>query len=133
MHAYWDASAALALIFREPHTAVALRAQEECTSAVAWSWGRVEIEAGIARRGGPRFDRAGVDAMLSRMSWMELGNADWPAVIELNKRHGLRAADVGHLYCMRRLSRLDPALTLVCFDEELVRAARREKLRVWSG
>lgn len=62
-----------------------------------------------------------------------LGAADWPAVIELNKRHALRAADAGHPYCLRRLTKLDPALTLVSFDDELVRAARREKLRVWSG
>lgn len=71
MYAYWDASAALALIFTEPHTAAAVRAQAECATAVAWSWGRVEIEAGIARRGGPRFDRSGVEVMWERMCWMD--------------------------------------------------------------
>lgn len=54
------------------------------------------------------------------------------AVVALNRRHRLRAADAGHLYYFHRLSLVHPDAQLVCFDTELCAAARAAKLRVWS-
>jgi predicted nucleic acid-binding protein len=132
MQAYWDASAALALIFDEVHSPAARKAQTEFAVMTAWSWTRVEIEAGAARRDRSGSRRAAIAAMLSRITWLDLNEYDYSAVITLNLSHRLRASDAGHLFCLRRIQQLDPAIALVCFDTELCAAARAAKLRVWS-
>jgi hypothetical protein len=45
MHLFWDTSAVIPLIMREPHTARAHRAHAAGRRALAWSWMRVEAEA----------------------------------------------------------------------------------------
>lgn len=132
MQAYWDASAALALIFDEAHSAHARLAQSQFSIATAWSWTRVEIEAGVARRDRTGSYRLHLDALLARIIWFDLNPANYSAAIALNYRHRLRAAGAGHLFCLRQAQKIDATLTLVCFDAELCAAARAEKLRVWS-
>lgn len=132
MQAYWDASAALALVFEEIHSAAARKAQTEFAVMTAWSWTRVEIEAGAARRDRSGSRRAAIAAMLSRITWLKLDEHDYPAIITLNQSHRLRAADAGHLFCLRRIHQLDSTVTLVCFDADLCAAARAAKIRVWS-
>lgn len=132
MKAYWDASALLALIFDEPHTEAAVKARSVTAEIFAWSWLGVELAAGCARRRANARQRATADHFLARAFWHELLPSDYSAVAARNETWRLRAADAGHLFAFQRLARVDPMITLVCFDRELTAAARAEKLRVWS-
>lgn len=132
MRAYWDTSALLALLFDEPLTARARSARALFTENHAWSWLRIEAEAGAVRRDPGESWRAFLDPLLLATHWLEIPPAEHPAVLALNRRHRLRAAAAGHLYCFKRLSLVHPTAQLVCFDAELCAAARAEKLRVWS-
>lgn len=132
MKAYWDASALLALIFNESHSAHAALARAQTREMFAWSWARVEISAGSARRRADDHQRALLDQIVARMHWHELKSSDYPDLARANDTWRLRAADSGHLFAFRRLAQAEPGLSLVCFDTELRAAARAAKLRVWS-
>jgi predicted nucleic acid-binding protein len=132
MRAYWDTSALLALLFDEPHTARARTASALCTEIHSWSWLRIEAEAGASRREPSEIWRASLDPLLRTVRWLEISPSEHSSLLTLNRRHRLRAADAGHLYCFSRLSLVHPQAQLVCFDAELCAAARAEKLRVWS-
>lgn len=132
MKAYWDASAVLALIFNEPNSAAASLARERTREVYAWSWMRVELAAGCARRRAHAGQRAALDRFLTRTYWIDIPSADFATVASANETWRLRAPDAGHLFALRRLAQVDPSTTLVCFDVELAAAARAEGLRVWS-
>ncbi len=132
MNAFWDTSAVLALLFEEPHSAKAVEAARRATASYAWAWLEVETWAGFHRRGGTRTQEASCKRLLSDFSWISFPPEKHPALLALNRRHRLRAGDIGHLYCLRELSRAVGNLTLVCFDEEIVRSARKEGIAVFS-
>ena len=130
MNCFWDTSAVLALIFQEPHTARAQKAAAETTVAYAWWWLEVEAWSGVVRRGGNAEQKAACRKALSGMAWMNFPRTRTEDLLKLNAKHGLRAADAGHLFCFKEMSRVVEGLVLVSFDREMVKAAKREGLVV---
>jgi hypothetical protein len=132
MIAYWDTSALLALVFKEIHTPAALQANATATANYAWRWLEVEARAGLLRRRATESAWAELQVHLHSITWLDLPVADHPALLALNQRHRLRAADAGHLHCFQRAAHVLPDLVLVSFDAELTAAARSEKLRLFA-
>jgi predicted nucleic acid-binding protein len=132
MLAYWDTSAVAALIYPEAHSPLAKEANSLTTRSFAWRWMRVEIECALTRRGCAADQRDRLEAWLSVFTWLDLAPVEHPGLVELNRRHRLRAAYAGHLFVFRRTAEIVGDLTLVSFDAELLAAARAERLRVWS-
>jgi predicted nucleic acid-binding protein len=132
MHAYWDTSALLALVVQEAHSADALKVEPLVTLNYAWEWMRVEAEAGLHRRQASESRFHALARHLRDIRWLTIARADHAAIGELNRRHRLRAADAGHLYCLMRATQTIPDIQLISFDQELTTAARAEGLRVWA-
>jgi len=132
MNSFWDTSAFLALIFQEPHTAEAQKAATETTVAYAWWWLEVEAWSGMVRRGGNAEQKAACRKALSGLVWVNFPRTKTEELLRLNAKHGLRAGDGGHLFCFKELSGGVEGLTLVSFDQEMVKAAKREGLSVFD-
>jgi len=132
MNAFWDTSAVLALIFQEPHTAQAQKAATEVTVAYAWWWLEVEAWSGVVRRNGNNEQRAACRQALNAFAWVNFPRSKTQDLLGFNAKHGLRAADAGHLFCFKELSHAVPGLNLVSFDREMIKAAKREGLLVWD-
>ncbi len=92
---------------------------------------RVEAGTGLLRRAAPAECFKNLDRHLRTFEWLTIGSQDHAAVCELNTRHRLRAADAGHLYCLKRAARVLPEIQLVGFDPELNSATQAEGLRLW--
>jgi hypothetical protein len=132
MNAFWDTSAVLALIFQEPHTGQAQKAAAEVTVAYAWWWLKVEAWSGVVLRKGNNEQKAACRQALKAFTWVNFPRSKTPELLSLNAKHGLRAADAGHLFCFKELSRAVQGLNLVSFDREMIEAAKREGLLVWD-
>lgn len=130
MKAYWDTSALLKLIYTEPHSDRAVLAQQASQQVFTWDWTRVESNAGVARRGGAHARKA-LLTLLSGVQWIKFDSQQYDSLIELCIRHKLRSADAGHLYCLMKLSEVLGEVTFVCFDSELVKAARKEGIKIF--
>lgn len=131
MTAYWDTSALLKLIFVEPGTDAAVRAQTQSRRIIAWDWTAVEACAATFRRGGPD-EQKRLSLLLRPFQWIGLSRKFHNDVIGLAKKHHLRSADAGHLFCVLKARELAQDTVLVCFDEELSRAAASEGIPVFE-
>ena len=136
---YWDSSALLPLLVDEPSRDRLLGLLEEDSEVLAW-WGTpVEIVSALSRR-----EREGlltaeeVAAALDAVRTLAQG---WHEVVpseavrrtaeRLLRTHPLRAADSLQLAAALIASGHDPrSLELVCMDEKLKSAARREGFTV---
>jgi predicted nucleic acid-binding protein len=127
MNTFWDTSALLALVFREPHTAQAQAAATKTTVAYAWWWLEVEAWSGLVRRSGNTEQNAVCRKALTAFAWVNFSRRKTQDLLRLNAKHRLRAADAGHLFCFKELSQTVSGLTLVSFDRE---TAKREGLSV---
>lgn len=132
MIAYWDTSALLPLLLQEPHTTAAVEAAALVTLNYGWDWMQVETEAALCRRSAPQSAVESLRIQLQSFHWLSVTPADHKMICTLNFRHNLRAADAGHLFCLRRAAHVFPEIQFVCFDKELSDAARTEGIRVWS-
>src|SRR5690606_10950656 len=101
---------------------------------VSWDWMPVEVYSALCRRGaGPK-----------HFALMRLYLADFEFVslpedpvsranfFKLLERHRLRSADGGHLFALKFVRKTQGKLEFVCFDDELVRAAERDNIRVFG-
>ncbi|HEX6988693.1 MAG TPA: type II toxin-antitoxin system VapC family toxin [Bacillota bacterium] len=130
---YWDASAVLSALFRDTHSADAIRwSQREAVhllSSLAW----VEVQAVIARLERERviaevLAAAARDALASG-PWRRLhGSPDWDQAERLARRWPLRGADLWHLALCKTLQPDLPELVLLTFDGRLQAAAGGEGL-----
>jgi len=132
---FWDASAVIALLAREPGRDHVLGLLEEDPQMLAW-WGTpVEISSALARR--EREALLGADEVAAALtaarqladSWHEIVPSD--AVRRTAERllrvHPLRAADSLQLAAALIGADHDPVtLEIVCLDARLTSAARRE-------
>jgi predicted nucleic acid-binding protein len=132
---FWDASAIIPLIADEPNRERMLALLDEDAQMLVW-WGTpVEIASALARR-----EREGqltadevADALTSfrhlAASWHEIVPSDAirRAAERLLRVHALRAADSLQLAAAVTAADHDPTtLEIVCLDERLTAAARRE-------
>lgn len=139
---FWDASAIIPLLAEEPAREAMLRVLEEDAEILAW-WGTpVEIAAAIARRERENALTAKeVEATLAVArhladSWHEMvpSTALRRTAERLLRVHPVRAADSLQLAAALVAADHDPAtLEIVCLDERLTAAARREGFAVVDG
>ena len=66
------------------------------------------------------------------IGWLDLQEETLEGLCAFNRSIGLRAADAGLLYVFDRALAAIPALQLLCFDREMVKAAKVLNLPVWS-
>jgi predicted nucleic acid-binding protein len=125
MPAFFDTSAIVPLILKEPHSGAAGSVWKQTSRRIAWQWLRVEVEAALVRRIAPPEAWTRWYVIESAMDWVE-PEAGWLEHLRaFNRGAGLRSADAGHLYLMERCLRGAPGLRLVTFDHEMRRAAAR--------
>jgi predicted nucleic acid-binding protein len=139
---FWDASAVIPLLVDEPARERVLAVLAADADMLAW-WGTtVEIASAFARR--EREQRLSADQVEQALaaarqladSWHEIvPSASLRRIAErLLRLHSLRASDSLQLAAALTAADQDPAtLEIVCLDERLARAARREGFRVLGG
>ena len=144
---YWDSSALVPLLIREPSTPRARRWLADDPQIATWVWTRVEVIGAVERR-----LRQGLLSRETRRAVLDSLDdlaAEWHEVSDvlsvrsragsLLARHPLRAADAGQLGAALLLrDQIAGEVTFVSLDGRLVTAAEREGLRVleladWSG
>lgn len=132
MLTFWDTSAIIACIIQERHSVDAMVARDQATVLYAWDWLQVEAECALMRR---RQDEAAWQdwgRMKIQLQWKTIEPNIYDDLLVLNRSLGLRSADAGHLYLFHRLAHHLKEITLVSFDDEMIAAARKLKLRVWK-
>lgn len=136
---FWDASAVLPLIIKEPGSEATRRWLREDSVLVLWALTRLELVSAIERRARERRltarQRTLALARAERLSRDAHEVVDLAAVraraVPLLARHALRAADAAQLGAALLVSGDEPgALTMVVLDRRLADAAEREGLRV---
>ena len=130
MDLFWDTSAVVPLIFKELHTASALKAFERGEGFFAWDWLAVETEAALSRRKArsSQWEKWGEISRL--FQWVHLPPPEWLEIRKQNRIWMLRAADAAHLYAFSRIARILPEVRLVTFDEEQRALARKKDFRL---
>lgn len=126
----------LALMFREPHSPIAIKAHEASHESCSWTWLEMEVHGGLRRRHASLEQFKDFHRYLSVFTLIDIDPEPsanhYAAVRKILDTHRLRAADAGHLFCLLQIKRAHPDVTFVCFDKELVRAAKREGVRVFG-
>ena len=133
METFWDTSAVVPLLLKEAHSTAAVRAWQASTRAWAWRWLEVEVEAALSRRRAPAAVWAGWRSMHPHVRWIDCLPETWPQLRAFNRPLRLRAADAAHLFVFDRLCSALPEVRLVCFDDEIRKAARSLGLDVVPG
>jgi len=132
MMLFWDTSAVLATVLREPHSDAAQEAARASSCSYAWNWLKVEAESALARRGATPTQWAALAALLGAIRFDDIPSRELSTLCARNRGWRLRAADAGHLYCFTRVATVIPEIQLVGFDEEMLAVARRLKLPIWA-
>jgi predicted nucleic acid-binding protein len=136
---FWDSSAVVPLLVQESNTKTVQKILEKNSDMIVW-WGtEIECVSAIVRleREG-KIDSNNVDIALSRLDNLKkLWNEILPVeqVKSLARRmlrvHSLHAADSFQLSAAICASNANPsALDFVCFDKQLIFAAKREGLKI---
>ncbi len=129
---FWDSSAVLPLIFKEPHSELALAAWQDGSEHLAWDWMEVETHAAVVRR---KFELNHLQAWrlrLERFSLFGLPPDAYRKIMACNQRWALRSADAGHVFVLGELRKELPEMRLVTFDIEMIDLARRENWPLWK-
>ena len=136
---FWDTSAILPLLIDEPTRERMLELFEEDSQMLAWWASSVEIASALARREREELlneDQVATALRITRQlaeSWHEIVPSDAVrrTAERLLRTHPLRAADSLQLAAALVAADHDPAtLPIVCLDERLAKAARREGFTV---
>jgi predicted nucleic acid-binding protein len=135
---YWDSSAIIPLLIREPQTAHYSRLQDT-DAMVTWWVAPVECCSAISRKlregvlGSADFAAAMRLLGELRSTWVEIEPNDQirQTAIRLLSHHHLRAADALHLSAALIASRFDPhSMRFLTEDEALKRIAEKEGFAV---
>lgn len=138
---FWDASAILPLLVREPGSELSQGWLQADPEVVLWTLTRVELASSIERlareRSLNRTDRLNILRRAERIASDAHEVIDVAAVrvraVTLLARHALRAADAAQLAAALLVADPDPSsLTMVVLDRRLADAAAREGLSVLS-
>jgi predicted nucleic acid-binding protein len=132
VNAYWDSSAVLALIYREPHSEEATRAASATQSVYAWWWMRIETHAAMQRRGFSTLQEKNWLRFLDATCWIDMPQGKADEICRFNAMAKLRSADAGHLFIFSQLEDVVENLTLVTFDAEMASAAATKNWKVWD-
>lgn len=131
---FWDSSALVPLVLKQPRTERARRLLEEDAEPVVWWGSTVECASAVARlhreghltRKEEQEARALLDAL--RSSWFEVqpGDGVREQALRLLRLHPLRAADALQLAAALEWAGSPHEGTFVTFDDRLHDAAQRE-------
>lgn len=130
---FFDTSAVLPLFLEEPRTHDAQTALREMDSVFAWSWMRVEAEAGLLRRRADTAVWREWRSWIRHVAWLDLEPHHLETLCTFNRGLALRAADAAHLFVLELALRALPGMVLVTFDNEMQKAAERSRMSVWGG
>ena len=128
---YWDASAILSVLFKDPHTRVARRwvAREgiHFMSSLAWA----EVCAVVSRMKREQvlsaLTETGALEAVRQGPWVRMSSLpDWEVSATLCRKWALRGADLWHLAAAKTLQREESDLVLLTFDERLGQCAQGE-------
>ena len=131
---FWDTSALIPLVFDEPRTRDSCWIHEQDSHRMAWDWMVVEAHAVLHRRKATPDQFAMLGSLMKEFTFfsLQLDIAVRSAILKLLQAHHLRSADAGHLYFLKQVKKLPGKLEFVCYDQELVRAAKKEGIRVFG-
>jgi uncharacterized protein len=131
---FWDTSAVIPILVQEATTSTVTEILTDDRHMHVWWATEVECVSSVARLEREKVPSSIIEAALDRLSslreeWSEIGAGT--RVRETAKRllrvHSLRAADSLQLAAASALADGDPAsVTIVCLDDRLREAARRE-------
>ena len=136
---FWDSSAVVPLLIREPRSDAMLALFEADPAISVWWATPVECVAAIARRERERSASVADAAKASRRlrefaaAWSEIGAAETVRTVarRLLQVHPLRAADALQLAAGIVAAGREPSsLDFVCLDDRLADAATREGFKV---
>lgn len=130
MESFFDTSAIVPLLIREPHSKAALGIWQETQIFWAWAWLKVETEAALVRRHAPPAIWREWRTMERQIRWLDQPADFSVQVSQFNRSLGLRAADAGHLLIFERAAGVISRLTLATFDHEMETVARKLCLSV---
>lgn len=132
---YWDASAALSLLFNDIHSETALVCWRKGTTHILSSLAYVEVAAVISR-----LERTGtLDSFATETAFAKFAALGWrrtkifpddKIIAPYARKWPLRGADLWHLACACTLHRQLPELRLLTFDSRLHDAAVGEGIAV---
>jgi hypothetical protein len=139
--AYFDTSALVKLVLREPESGFVAGRWDAADDAYASTVGYVELHAAVARarRDGRVTEsaasgvRADVDSLWRRVVTVAVDNAVVVRAGELAARHALAALDAIHLASALGIATPTDRPTFVTFDRRLAEAALAEGLAVLPG
>ncbi len=131
---YWDSSAIVSLLVKEPFTASLRALREKDSEQTVWCLTPVEIASALARRsreGLPADQEEAVGAGFAALAetWREVSSLDLvrSRALRLLNTHSLPAADALQLGAALVVCGEKPeALPFVCVDDRLRNAARKE-------
>lgn len=129
---FWDTSALVSLLFQERHTAAALKARDNGKRWIAWDWLQVEVQAAVHRRHGDQEQLRSMKLILDQFQFYSVFPDDHQIICRLLEKHRLRAADAGHLFCLKQAKKMNPDIQFVCFDIALTKAAEVEGIAVFG-
>lgn len=129
---FWDTSALVSLLLQESASKTAHKAMGEGGLFLAWEWIQMEAYSALTRRGASPAEFKELASVLGLFQFLSLDVRDYPEIQAVLKKHKLRTADGGHLFCLKKAKRFRPDVRFVCFDEELLEAAGAEKIKVFS-
>ena len=132
MELFFDTSALVPLLLEEPFSKKAARAWDSATRVWAWKWMQVEAEAALSRRKAPATAWQQWVQMANEFTWLDLDSKSLPQLRAFNRPLRLRSADAGHLFVFQMATQVVPSMKLVCFDNELKRAAKVLGLSIHS-
>jgi predicted nucleic acid-binding protein len=136
---FWDSSAIVPLLVREPSTLGALTEVEQDGEIIVWWATQVECVSAVARlEREARLDGPGTVNAIERLdelvrAWQEVQPVDRirQTATRLLRVHGLRAADAFQLSAAISASEDRPgSLPIVTLDDRLAQAAEREGFKV---
>ena len=96
----------------------------------------IEAKAALFRRGAKSEELKTLNEVLKTFDFIDIDPAPeighYDSIQKLLEKYRLRAADAGHLFCLKQAKKLRHDVTFVCFDEELIQAARKEGIPVFG-
>lgn len=131
MFCYWDTSAIIAQVLKEPDSDTAIRAATHSEMDFSWAWLKVEGAAALSRRKATPSQWQYFETLISDFQFLEISENDYSELVNRNKKWKLRSADAAHLFCYEKFLLVYPEITLVTLDLELRAAAKKEKYEVF--
>ena len=132
MHLFFDTSAVVPLLLKEPGSKAARDAYLAGDAFYAWSWMRVETEAALIRRRADAVTWRDWRSLQRSFTWLGFPESMTVEVCSFNRELGLRAADAGHLFVLEKAAAVVPEIQLVTFDKEMTSAAKSLELAQFS-